>query len=1657
MSLRLGAALAEYLRRHLVEGRPNFVLVEGVPVGVAEGMSGAWDDKLPRLAVVAPNPSRFGSHALGNQSGTHLRNSGGVVVVLCGGEQVPDRQSLNLFESVSPSVLLDTTEGLTILSQQQPAVDLDGPARAVREAIVQSGPAARPSALAVATYLDRLADGKDPLRELPLIGGFADHLPAGERADAQRIADNLALAAKRTADDLLRPSSYADLRHRAERVLSQRPGLKDPVDARRAAADIMGQLQNGSVELLSSLRFDEARQIFEQRSEKLTAVVRREMAQFRAGLVEGSQAEMLPWEEYDRIAGDLSRGTEQRAAAQELCNLDDAQQRQIFTRPTRNKLERLLRDKSVNGSNPSCPEAAIVRAAQQLGGLIERVQVLEPKPPGTGRPTTINRSVAGRILTLACARLRLGGLLHRWSQTGGEVDGLLLRSADDEDLGDVLDAFADAGLSSGATLPPLQLRLHADDGSTVQVDWRPDLDDAAMLRVALLFADEPALAFAQPGEPTLHAFCGGASITALPLPASLTELASALQKTAREALDRGLSPRLLSTWTDAWTNAVCDCERAQDTDSAEALALSGAIVGDQGTALTALAPLKAEWLAQYLEALWQLLRYAEEPVNDTSAGDAVAAALGVARATATHHPAHLRLSTQDRALLPSSEGRIWSVYGGVSTRDESGFAGEALRSVITQLLKLQPEAAGHLRCLAWGPGAADLLVSVAVRLIGTSVGGGTIARIEVFCVGTGEDDRPAWHTLAYADDNLRAQRDVLQLRYLDDLAAARALLSQGNDSPAVHLALVTGLTEGGGRLQIEAPEVPAPGCDSEVLFAPRVWQRPRKDRRTLLMPPAATPSGHAWLRLQNAVEESWPDPDQTLRIPEVRTGTLDIRSQLGEVHDLALWVATLDRYATRDSLEQALGRDNVAILHQERRLGGDSPLSLVLSQKSGGPADRAIGRSLRAAGIVDNRDLALSIGSDLRKVASQGYGILALQAATSGAGINELVGHVVAFSLLATTATPWPLPPGCRVLLVSLDEYQHWFSGKRADLLAIALDPDEGGVHVACIEVKARRSDETDAAAGALDQLSQTLAATRWAAYPEPGSIHTRLWLNRITEAAYAVARESRFKLDAAELAALEAFRLARGSLEWAGVGLIFGPKVKPLHKIQQNPVGTDIVPVALHTIQLTEQLLRTATGTDLTQLRTVETDRPSLQSSRVKRRPEGKKRPQDEPSSEAGRDDRARAEANSDAQTPASPTGEPVIRDDGATTRDEPASIRERGPRASEGPGADKPRPASSPAPALADEEAQQRGSASTTQAEFVPPILGWDATTGQEVRWHPAGLEQTLNNGHLEIWGTSGMGKTQFAMSLLAQLSHYSGSKFGIADFKNDYSDETGFPRFAGADFLDLWDTGAPYNPLALTVESPRAIDTAVIELRDTVDEAARAFVRMGHRQKQKLEKALHEAYAIGREEERWPTLRTLDDQLDADLAGVMGDLTRYELFKSGPPLGDVVDRNVVFGLSKIPGNGQTTVLAAGFILSALLLRIQSLPPVPNTIRYLAVVDEAHRVAEFRAIQTMIREGRSKGLGVVLATQQPLDLHPVVAANAQTKICFGISDATAAAMAARRLDPGDRRLPEQIRTLGKGEAYVSLGGDIPRLTRMTQAYRDHEPLGLPPLHPSL
>jgi type IV secretory pathway VirB4 component len=340
------------------------------------------------------------------------------------------------------------------------------------------------------------------------------------------------------------------------------------------------------------------------------------------------------------------------------------------------------------------------------------------------------------------------------------------------------------------------------------------------------------------------------------------------------------------------------------------------------------------------------------------------------------------------------------------------------------------------------------------------------------------------------------------------------------------------------------------------------------------------------------------------------------------------------------------------------------------------------------------------------------------------------------------------------------------------------------------------------------------------------------------------------------------------------------------------------------------------------------------------------------------------------------------------------------------------------------------------------VHPELGWDWETGDAIEWRVVG-EGALSNGHVEIYGTSGAGKTQFIKSLLAQL-HSKGSHFGICDFKNDYGDD--FPSQTGATFYDLWNETLPYNPLATDDATRRALLALIIELRDTVDIATRSFTRLGHRQLHKLQEALESAYDEKRRTHNsFPTLLDVHAYLDDDLRGVIGDLTQTELFGEGPPLGQLISNDVIFGLNHIPGTGLTTTLAAGFVLAAIYLKLLEMPQVYNEVIYTLVIDEAHRVASFHSVGSMVRELRSKGLAVILATQRPGDLPGEAGTNAQTKIYMRLPDAQSATAAGKNLDPTDRNLPRSIRSLADGEAFVALAGGPPRLVKLRQFWRDH------------
>src|SRR5262249_15638499 len=142
----------------------------------------------------------------------------------------------------------------------------------------------------------------------------------------------------------------------------------------------------------------------------------------------------------------------------------------------------------------------------------------------------------------------------------------------------------------------------------------------------------------------------------------------------------------------------------------------------------------------------------------------------------------------------------------------------------------------------------------------------------------------------------------VSIRYATDFAELDEYRG-GGGAPSAHLAVVAGLTEEGQRLQLDTAENSVAPSDLGILLLPKTWVRPNKERRILLSPPRVSQTSRAWLRLMTAIDDVWPEgEDQIVRVPEISTDPAELRRELIKLHELALWVVTIDRYASRDSL-----------------------------------------------------------------------------------------------------------------------------------------------------------------------------------------------------------------------------------------------------------------------------------------------------------------------------------------------------------------------------------------------------------------------------------------------------------------------------------------------------------------------------------------------------------------------------------------------------------------------------------------------------------------------------------------------------------------------------------------------------------------------------------
>jgi hypothetical protein len=1572
MSDRLAEALVRMAGKVADDrvGEPAFIAIKGVDLHTAAGMGRLWskDDDGFALKIAAPPGADMQGRALTeDETATSVRNDAGnklgVCLVICEGERVPDRQGVKGLDVVEPAALLtDEPHWEMLASAAEPA---EGPdVVEVGQAIRDLPASERPTALRVAAFLDEVAanPSEDAAMQLPLLGAFRDEGPLS----APRLVDNIQLAARLEDPDTTRPGSVKDMTDRAHHQLGASR-------AERVLALLYGDVQG----LLRELSYGEAAAILREPPAKdLPDTVKDQLGQFKERLEDDPEGLGAIVDDLIDRAEDLRDRDARQEASDELLSFHDDRQAEgasVFRPDTETRLKGLRRNSKISAGESV--ERALIKAIAGVG-VPESIEVRSPTLP----EDVAKESDARAVLAYAALRLRAEPLLALLRSRGVDVSG-----STSAELGERIKQateMLDTPREKQATTMNIAVRGKGR-GNIVEIVWTPSAEDLVLVLLNHRFQGAKVSTLktsTAPGRPLRSAEIESAG-------RSSTFDAAAAQ-TADAVAAAGFAADPLEAWAAAWVEAVSEASKGPASDSvSEGLTVVGCVEfpGD-ALLLTHLHPLKSEWLAARTRAWLDLLALLLE--EEERRRDVLAAAEHVAAANASQYPAYLWYGPGADPLVPSMDGSVVSIFGG--GRAPSNITPPPVSSVeqvLDKLVMLHREVQPHLRVAALGDHACDLALRALTAKLGLQRK--PFDRAELVCIS----GRPSDETLLDAEElERRSPVRQLQLAYVDSIDYLAL-----TDTPAVHLALVSGLGDRAGGRNVafgEAQIVDPPG-QADPLFAPKTWLRVRRNRGTLLCPPGVTPTYSAHLIVQAAPREGWRRGEEEKSVATLSVDVGAVKEELVALHRYAQWVLTVDRYAARDTLQRLLGK-SVAILHQERRTSGAVTEGLIISQRSGGAADRAIARALTSNQIEANEVVAEDLARRLRVCASRGHGVLALRAATTGSGINELLGHVAGFAELTRRASPQPIPQNSRLLLVSLDEYKQWFGkGRRADLLVLALPADaKGEVWAANVEVKTVLSagDQRKARREAKTQLLETLKDSHPAIRPD-GSVFSRMWLNRIVEAAVSVARENDVRLTEAELNALNRFR-SQGtpSNDWGGIGLVFGPEELPT-ETPQIRIGNDRIPLFLYGVKLDRELLRAAAETDPGDLRTSSDAGRQLRSS--------------------SKDRLRKAPASGEAEAE-----QPPIE---AAVRDEPIPLK-----------------------STVEVIAHASTDKSPPPAEQRPAQLGVNASTGEPVEWRVSG-PNALSNGHVEIYGQSGFGKTQLVKSLLAQLRG-AGSHFSVCDFKDDYGvDEYGtdFPAAVGARFFELYAAPVPFNPMAGHSGSKRDMQSFCIELRDMVDIAAKQYVRMGPRQLGKLLHALEESFEYARVNGRAdPLLQDVGGLIDDDLEGILGDLFRFEFFGAGPPFGELVDHDSIFSFAKVPGRGLTEDLLAGFVLSSFYLKMQTAPAVHSTVRFAVVVDEAHRVSGYKAVKSMVSEQRSKGVAVILATQKPGQLPPEVETNAQTKVFLNLPGQDAKE-AAKRLDPDNKDLPELIRTLAPGEAFVSIGGQ-PVLVRLRQYWRD-------------
>lgn len=260
--------------------------------------------------------------------------------------------------------------------------------------------------------------------------------------------------------------------------------------------------------------------------------------------------------------------------------------------------------------------------------------------------------------------------------------------------------------------------------------------------------------------------------------------------------------------------------------------------------------------------------------------------------------------------------------------------------------------------------------------------------------------------------------------------------------------------------------------------------------------------------------------------------------------------------------------------------------------------------------------------------------------------------------------------------------------------------------------------------------------------------------------------------------------------------------------------------------------------------------------------------------------------------------------------------------------------------------------------------------------------------NNNHIAVAGSSGTGKTQFALQLLREISEKSNHhvNFIYLDFKglkqDDLKEMQPFFEKTKAHFIDAPNTPFPVNPLSFIdsindVNKQMGIDKFV----DIISK----YSNLGIKQRGVLREATSEAFVVKRPGE-YPSFLEIYEQL-LELVGdkrdtlteIIDELSRYNVFSQNNKVKNFLNQNVYLSLSGDLSNSvrfTSLFLIINYIYNVFMNMDNS--PTNNgfrAMRYVMLIDEAHVIFKEKKYQDILekilREIRSKGVSIMLLSQ--------------------------------------------------------------------------------------